>query len=489
MNGILVGEETYRATAHAIEYREHEPIEAKGKAEPVPVWEAVGVEGGARPRPRRDAPLVGRDGGARAAARALGAACWREGRPALATLVGEPGIGKSRLLDRGRRTARPASARGALGPLPLLRRGHHLLAGRGDPRGRGRDPQERRPRDRARRSSARCSTSSARTIPTSSGRSPPRSRTSSEPRTTARRRCRGGDLAGRAPLGHPARARAGRRRAAARARLRGPALGRADAVRADRVPRRGRRRRSSSLGSARRELRELRPDFCADAESADDDRALGARRGGQRGAARRAARRPRACRPAAARSSCSGTRAATRSSSRRRCACSTTRASSTATGDLDDARGADEPPGDDRLAPRRPAGRGQARRPPRVGRRDGRSGRAPSPSCTAAAPRSTRASSRSSSASSCAATDESSLADEREWAFKHGLIRDVAYARVPKGRRAHLHVRFADWVQRDPRRGRGARRDRRLPPRAGLPASPEWGGATRRRRSSARSRR
>ena len=32
VNGILVGEETYRATAHTIEYREHEPIEAKGKA-------------------------------------------------------------------------------------------------------------------------------------------------------------------------------------------------------------------------------------------------------------------------------------------------------------------------------------------------------------------------------------------------------------------------------------------------------------------------
>jgi class 3 adenylate cyclase len=31
-NGILVGESTYRATAAPIEYREHEPVEAKGKA-------------------------------------------------------------------------------------------------------------------------------------------------------------------------------------------------------------------------------------------------------------------------------------------------------------------------------------------------------------------------------------------------------------------------------------------------------------------------
>jgi tetratricopeptide (TPR) repeat protein len=43
--------------------------------------------------------------------------------------------------------------------------------------------------------------------------------------------------------------------------------------------------------------------------------------------------------------------------------------------------------------------------------------------------------------------DASSLAEEREWSFKHAMIRDVAYARVPKGRRAHLHVRFADWIQ------------------------------------------
>src|SRR5437660_810325 len=41
VDGILVGEATYRATRHVIEYREAEPVEAKGKAEPIPVWEAV----------------------------------------------------------------------------------------------------------------------------------------------------------------------------------------------------------------------------------------------------------------------------------------------------------------------------------------------------------------------------------------------------------------------------------------------------------------
>src|SRR5258707_185978 len=40
VNGILVGEETYRATADRFEYGEHESIDAKGKGEPVRVWRA-----------------------------------------------------------------------------------------------------------------------------------------------------------------------------------------------------------------------------------------------------------------------------------------------------------------------------------------------------------------------------------------------------------------------------------------------------------------
>ena len=43
---------------------------------------------------------------------------------------------------------------------------------------------------------------------------------------------------------------------------------------------------------------------------------------------------------------------------------------------------------------------------------------------------------------------ESSFAGEREFAFKHALTRDVAYASLPKARRAHLHAAFADWIER-----------------------------------------
>jgi class 3 adenylate cyclase/tetratricopeptide (TPR) repeat protein len=98
VNGILVGEATYRATERAIEYRAAEPVEAKGKREPVAVWEAlqararVGVEvvGTA-------APLVGRERELELLAAALDRA-RTEREPQLATLVGVPGIGKSRLV-------------------------------------------------------------------------------------------------------------------------------------------------------------------------------------------------------------------------------------------------------------------------------------------------------------------------------------------------------------------------------------------------------
>ncbi len=99
VNGVLVGETTYRATAHVIEYRDADPVEAKGKAEPVPVWEAVA------PRSRfgsdvDEAPLamlVGRDREVDQLRDALTRA-REEREPQLVTLVGVPGIGKSRLV-------------------------------------------------------------------------------------------------------------------------------------------------------------------------------------------------------------------------------------------------------------------------------------------------------------------------------------------------------------------------------------------------------
>jgi DNA-binding SARP family transcriptional activator len=42
----------------------------------------------------------------------------------------------------------------------------------------------------------------------------------------------------------------------------------------------------------------------------------------------------------------------------------------------------------------------------------------------------------------------STLPGEREFAFKHALTREVAYASLPLARRARLHAGFADWLER-----------------------------------------
>jgi class 3 adenylate cyclase len=42
----------------------------------------------------------------------------------------------------------------------------------------------------------------------------------------------------------------------------------------------------------------------------------------------------------------------------------------------------------------------------------------------------------------------SSMAGETEYAFKHALTREVAYAGIPKARRARLHAELAEWLER-----------------------------------------
>ena len=99
VNGVLVGERTFRETRAVIEYREAEPVAAKGKRDPVPVWEALQ----ARARLGVDVPhqakarLVGRERELGALRDAL-ARVRAERTPQLVTLVGVPGIGKSRLV-------------------------------------------------------------------------------------------------------------------------------------------------------------------------------------------------------------------------------------------------------------------------------------------------------------------------------------------------------------------------------------------------------
>ena len=105
VNGILVGEATHRATERVIRYENSPAVEAKGKSAPVPVWEAVearsryGVD--VAPEPRT--PLVGRERELDLL-RAAFARARHERSPQLVTLIGVPGIGKTRLLQELFRT-------------------------------------------------------------------------------------------------------------------------------------------------------------------------------------------------------------------------------------------------------------------------------------------------------------------------------------------------------------------------------------------------
>jgi DNA-binding SARP family transcriptional activator/tetratricopeptide (TPR) repeat protein len=98
-NGVLVEEQTYRATHGVIDYRESAPLDVEGASPRIRVWEALD----ARSRSGVDVPrlpttpLVGRQRELDLLRAAL--ARVKEERAAqLVTLVGVPGIGKSRLV-------------------------------------------------------------------------------------------------------------------------------------------------------------------------------------------------------------------------------------------------------------------------------------------------------------------------------------------------------------------------------------------------------
>jgi tetratricopeptide (TPR) repeat protein len=96
---VLVGEATRRATADAIAYEEAGEQLLKGKVAPVAAWRATSVlamRGGARRRVALEPPFVGRDEELRLV-KDLFHATVRESKPRLVTVIGQAGIGKSRL--------------------------------------------------------------------------------------------------------------------------------------------------------------------------------------------------------------------------------------------------------------------------------------------------------------------------------------------------------------------------------------------------------
>ena len=99
INSILTDETTYRATRQAIEYGDAPSVEAKGKADPISVWEATGARSrfGVDVTHHARAELVGR-GRELAVLREAFERARHERTPLLVTLVAVPGMGKSRLV-------------------------------------------------------------------------------------------------------------------------------------------------------------------------------------------------------------------------------------------------------------------------------------------------------------------------------------------------------------------------------------------------------
>ena len=138
--GSRVGEQTYRATSRVFEYEQLEPVVVKGKAEPVVMWQATAARArfGTDVSRQYTTPLVGRElekplliGTFERAA--------QQRSVQLVTVLGEPGVGKSRLVaelvrlpvDEAR--VDPVAA----GALPALWRGDHVLGAGRDRQGGG----------------------------------------------------------------------------------------------------------------------------------------------------------------------------------------------------------------------------------------------------------------------------------------------------------------------------------------------------------------
>ncbi|MBA3376301.1 MAG: AAA family ATPase [Actinobacteria bacterium] len=96
-SSILVDEATYRATERTVDYGRIQAVAAKGKASPVTTCEALRARARVSVERAGGAPLVGREREL-TLLREMFSRVTRELEPQLLTLVGVPGIGKSRLV-------------------------------------------------------------------------------------------------------------------------------------------------------------------------------------------------------------------------------------------------------------------------------------------------------------------------------------------------------------------------------------------------------
>jgi tetratricopeptide (TPR) repeat protein len=117
----IVGERTYWNTVAVAEYRPLSPLMLKGKALPVAAWELLGVLTEAARRGLRGlrSPMVGRDEEF-ALVQGILQRAIRERRPHLVTILGTPGVGKTRLIEE---------VQAALPPDVTVRQGRSLPYG------------------------------------------------------------------------------------------------------------------------------------------------------------------------------------------------------------------------------------------------------------------------------------------------------------------------------------------------------------------------
>ena len=102
---VIVGETTYALTRGAFDYRKLPPLELKGKQERVTAYECLGARSEAgralRGAASLSSPIVGREAELAALAAALERV--KRGGGGIVGVLGEPGVGKSRLLTEARR--------------------------------------------------------------------------------------------------------------------------------------------------------------------------------------------------------------------------------------------------------------------------------------------------------------------------------------------------------------------------------------------------
>ena len=149
---VLIGEPTYRLVRDAVEVEPVEPLELKGKARAGAA--PIGSLGRRVGRPAASATRRRWSDASRELAllrEAFERVVGRAGRCRLVTIVGDAGVGKSRLTAGVPGLASTDEAHDRPRPLPAVRRGHHVLADRRDrPRRRPGSTRTTRPSARPR---------------------------------------------------------------------------------------------------------------------------------------------------------------------------------------------------------------------------------------------------------------------------------------------------------------------------------------------------